>query len=141
MYPKNMKAAQYHTFGQRYLAISFMIAQSAFLCSLFASVVSLRRSFFAVVAFRASFGGFTLADAWVGMGFVVFEFDANAGSLDASFLNGLLAEVNALECISYQAVAHSAVRGAARPPWAKRLGKRRHGDRAAPGSIMAVDPI
>lgn len=97
MYFQNMKVSQCLTFGQRYLAISLIIAQSAFLCSLFATVVSLRRSFFAVVAFRESFGGFTLADAGVGMGFAVFDFDA--GSLGTSFLNGPLAEVNALICI------------------------------------------
>lgn len=97
MYSLNMKASRCHTFGQRYLAISLMIAQSAFLCSLFASVASLRRSFFAVVAFRASFGGFTLADAGVAMGFAVFNFEA--GSLGTSFLDGPFAEVNVLHCI------------------------------------------
>lgn len=33
-----------HTLGQRYLDISFMIAQSAFLCSLFETVCSASRS-------------------------------------------------------------------------------------------------
>lgn len=40
------------TLGQRYFAISFIIAQSAFLCSFLPTVASLSRSFFGVaVAF------------------------------------------------------------------------------------------
>jgi hypothetical protein len=48
--------SQRFTFGQRYFAISLIIAQSAFLCSLFAIVLSLSRSFLVVAAFSGLLG-------------------------------------------------------------------------------------
>lgn len=41
---KHRYVSAFHTLGQRYLDISFMIAQSAFLCSLFETVCSPSRS-------------------------------------------------------------------------------------------------
>lgn len=121
------------TFGQRYLAISLIIAQSAFLCSLFAWVDSLSKSFFAAFAPAASLGG------WVALP------SANEGTADGpgftavgsvpsvDWLCNRPQEVNTRSCAAFGLV-HGALR--AKLGCAYRAG-RQHGDRAALSSMAA----
>lgn len=118
------------TFGQRYLAISLIIAQSAFLCSWVALVDSLSKSFFATPsldwAALPSVSEGTAAEP----GFVAI------GSLPSVdwFCNRPY-EVNMRSCVAFGLV-HGA--RPAKLGWAYRAG-RQHGERAALSSMAACD--
>lgn len=127
------------TFGQRYLAISLIIAQSAFLCSLFALVDSLMKSFFAVlVPSPPSLDWSSSFVNWVDVGTAVepgLTVDGSFPSVDWFKNRPLVAKMRS--CV--EAVAVTGLLQGARPA---KLGSaycagRQHGDRVALSSMAS----